>query len=73
VWVTYFDLACKEWVTSAKYLASEEGSRYANLWVAAVPDGQTPRDWLGSSNYLSSLSRFGPSTYGASMSSFEWG
>jgi hypothetical protein len=47
VWVTYFDLAGSEWVTSAKYLASEEGSRYTNLWVAAVPSGQTARDWLG--------------------------
>jgi hypothetical protein len=47
VWVTYFDLAGKEWVTSAKYLASEQGSRYTNLWTAAVPDGQTARDWLG--------------------------
>jgi hypothetical protein len=47
VWVSYFDLAGKEWVTSAKYLASEEGSRYTNLWVAAVPEGQTARDWLG--------------------------
>ena len=47
MWVTYFDLAGREWVTSAKYLASEEGSRYTNLWVAAVPDGQTARDWLG--------------------------
>ena len=47
VWVTYFDLAGKEWVSSAKYLASEEGSRYTNLWVAAVPDGQSGRSWLG--------------------------
>lgn len=47
VWVTYVDLAGREWVTSAKYLASEEGSRYTNLWVAAVPDGQTASAWLG--------------------------
>jgi hypothetical protein len=47
VWVTYSDLAGKEWVTSAKYLASEEGSRYTHLWVAAVPDAQTARAWLG--------------------------
>jgi hypothetical protein len=47
VWVTYFDLAGKEWVTSAKYLASEQGSRYTNLWVAPVPDGQSARSWLG--------------------------
>ena len=45
--MSYFDLAGKEWVTSAKYLAGEEGSRYTNLWVAAVPDAQTARDWLG--------------------------
>ncbi|MGZ4188177.1 MAG: hypothetical protein ACXVEW_12505 [Solirubrobacteraceae bacterium] len=47
VWVTYLDLAGRQWVTSAKYLASEQGSRYTNLWVAAVPDGQTALAWLG--------------------------
>jgi hypothetical protein len=47
VWVSYSDLAGRQWVTSAKYLASEEGSRYTNMWIAPVPDGQTPRAWLG--------------------------
>jgi hypothetical protein len=47
VWVAYSDLAGREWVTSAKYIASEEGSRYTNMWIAAVPDGQNARAWLG--------------------------
>ena len=48
VWVTYFDLAGKEWVTSAKYLVSEEGSRYTNLWVASKARRAT--GWVSSSS-----------------------
>ena len=47
IWVTYSDLAGREWVTSAKYLASENGSRYINQWIKPVPDGQSARGWLG--------------------------
>lgn len=47
MWVSYSDLAGRQWVTSAKYLASEEVSRYTNMWIAPVPDGETARAWLG--------------------------
>jgi hypothetical protein len=46
-WISFKDVAGKEWVSAAKYRPSEDGSRYTNMWVAAVPPGTDVPSWLG--------------------------